>query len=53
MAVADAQAAYEAGQAALAKSDFAAYGVAQKDLEDALNRAAAAEKRINEGSSPA
>jgi uncharacterized membrane protein (UPF0182 family) len=53
LAISDAQAAYEAGQAALANSDFAAYGVAQKELEEALTRAAEAEKRINEGSAPA
>jgi uncharacterized membrane protein (UPF0182 family) len=45
-AIADAQAAYSAGQAALVKGDFAAYGVAQKALADALNRAAAAEAAI-------
>lgn len=46
-AIQDAQAAYDAGQAALAAGDFAAYGEAQKQLEDALARAADAEKRIN------
>ena len=52
-AISDAQTAYEAGQTALATSDFAAYGVAQKALEDALARAAAAEKRINGSGAPA
>ncbi len=41
-AIADADRAFAAGQDALRKSppDFAAYGVAQKDLSDALNRLA-------------
>ena len=41
--------AYDAGQAALAKGDFAAYGQAQQDLSDALARAqrAAAELGID------
>ena len=37
----DIEAANAAGQAALKKGDFAAYGVAQKDLQDAIARAAA------------
>jgi uncharacterized membrane protein (UPF0182 family) len=41
-ALADASAAYERGQHALANGDFAAYGEAQKDLADALRRAEAA-----------
>jgi uncharacterized membrane protein (UPF0182 family) len=41
-AVAEAQAAYAAGQEALAKGDFAAYGEAQKRLEAAINAVAAA-----------
>jgi hypothetical protein len=45
-ALADAQAAYEAGQDALAEGDFAAYGVAQRQLKSALDRAAAAQRRI-------
>ena len=43
-AISDAQAAYKAGQEALAKGDFAAYGKAQDDLKAALDRAAAASK---------
>ena len=45
-ALADAQAAYDAGQEALARGDFAAYGEAQAALEDALRRAAEAEARL-------
>jgi uncharacterized membrane protein (UPF0182 family) len=45
-AIADAQAAYERGQAALADGDFAAYGEAQADLEAALRRAQEAEARL-------
>jgi uncharacterized membrane protein (UPF0182 family) len=45
-ALADAQAAYERGQAALADGDFAAYGQAQADLEAALRRAQEAEARL-------
>jgi uncharacterized membrane protein (UPF0182 family) len=45
-ALVDAQAAYEAGQAALAAGDFAAYGEAQADLKGALDRAAAAQRRL-------
>ncbi|MFM1964879.1 MAG: hypothetical protein RL134_604 [Actinomycetota bacterium] len=45
-ALADAQAAYERGQAALADGDFAAYGEAQADLEAALRRAQEAEARL-------
>jgi uncharacterized membrane protein (UPF0182 family) len=41
-AIADAEAAFERGQTALAKGDFAAYGKAQADLKAALDRAAAA-----------
>ena len=41
--IADIEAANAAGQAALKKGDFAAYGVAQKDLQDAIARAAAAQ----------
>jgi uncharacterized membrane protein (UPF0182 family) len=45
-AIADAQAAYTAGQKALAKDppDFTAYGKAQQDLQAALGRAAGAAK---------
>lgn len=42
-AIADAQKAYEDGQAALAKGDFAAYGKAQAKLEAALTKAANAQ----------
>ena len=41
-ALADAQTAYADGQKALAAGDFAAYGVAQKKLKEALDRAAKA-----------
>ncbi|MEU2153952.1 UPF0182 family protein [Streptomyces sp. NPDC019396] len=42
-AIADAQKAYEDGQAALKKNDWTAYGRAQADLQSALERAAAAQ----------
>ena len=42
-ALADIQAAYRDGQAALARSDFAAYGEAQARLQAAIERAIAAE----------
>ncbi|MFD7613344.1 UPF0182 family protein [Streptomyces sp. NPDC059828] len=42
-AIADAQKAYEEGQAALKKNDWTAYGRAQADLQSALERAAAAQ----------
>ncbi|SDO62478.1 hypothetical protein SAMN04489867_0180 [Pedococcus dokdonensis] len=41
-ALADIQAAYDAGQKALKAGDFAAYGTAQKQLDDAIKRAVAA-----------
>ncbi|NGO10780.1 UPF0182 family protein [Streptomyces sp. HC44] len=41
----DAQKAYEAGQEALKKGDWEAYGRAQKDLEDALQRAEEAQAK--------
>ena len=44
-AIADAQKAYAAGEAALKKNDWTAYGKAQADLQDALNRAAAAQPK--------
>ncbi|MCX8527700.1 MAG: hypothetical protein ORN20_06115, partial [Candidatus Nanopelagicales bacterium] len=47
VALAQAQAAYEAGQAALAKGDFATYGEAQKRLKAALDAAAVAESKLN------
>jgi uncharacterized membrane protein (UPF0182 family) len=40
--IADAQKAYDAGQDALKKGDFAAYGQAQKDLKSDLDKLAAA-----------
>ena len=45
-AIADAQAAYQKGEEALAAGDFAAYGKAQDELKAALDRAAAAQRRI-------
>jgi uncharacterized membrane protein (UPF0182 family) len=42
-AIADAQKAYDDGQAALKKQDWTAYGKAQQDLQEALERAAAAQ----------
>ncbi|MFM7596998.1 MAG: UPF0182 family protein, partial [Actinomycetota bacterium] len=45
-ALADAQSAYDRGREALARGDFAAYGEAQAELEDALRRAAEAEARL-------
>ncbi len=45
-AIADAQKAYDAGQAALAKGDWAAYGKAQDDLQAALEKAAEAGAKI-------
>lgn len=44
--IAFAQAAFNEGQAALQKNDFAAYGEAQKRLENALRRAQEIEKQI-------
>ncbi|MFD9503636.1 UPF0182 family protein [Streptomyces sp. NPDC060035] len=44
-AIADAQKAYAAGEAALKKNDWTAYGKAQADLEDALRKAAAAQSK--------
>ncbi|WP_424858224.1 UPF0182 family protein [Streptomyces sp. SAI-170] len=41
----DAQKAFDAGQEALKKGDWEAYGRAQKDLEDALQRAEEAQSR--------
>jgi uncharacterized membrane protein (UPF0182 family) len=50
----DAQKAFEAGQEALKKGDWEAYGTAQKDLEDALQRAEDAQAKEDKtgGSSP-
>ncbi|MEU1214813.1 UPF0182 family protein [Streptomyces sp. NPDC005791] len=42
-AIADAQKAYTAGEAALKEQDWEAYGKAQADLQEALERAAAAQ----------
>lgn len=47
-ALADAQAAYDAGRAALAKGDFAAYGQAQDRLAAALARAEDARRRLGQ-----
>ena len=48
-AISDAQKAYEAGETALGKQDWTAYGKAQKDLQDALERAAAADSASSGG----
>ncbi|MEU5886250.1 UPF0182 family protein [Streptomyces sp. NPDC047461] len=50
----DAQKAFEDGQAALKKGDWEAYGLAQKDLEEALRRAEDAQSKEDKtgGSSP-
>ncbi|MFB7513911.1 UPF0182 family protein [Streptomyces sp. NPDC056144] len=45
-AIADAQKAYDAGEAALQKGDWTAYGKAQEDLQDALQRAAEAGAKL-------
>lgn len=45
-ALSDASAAYQQGQDALKRGDFAAYGLAQKHLGDALQRATDAEKKL-------
>lgn len=45
-AIADAQKAYDAGEAALAKGDWTAYGKAQEDLQTALQRAAEAGAKL-------
>ncbi len=52
-ALKDANAAISAGQAALAKGDFAAYGEAQKQLETAIADALAAEGAAAKPSAPA
>ncbi|PRY62963.1 hypothetical protein BCF74_103172 [Knoellia remsis] len=50
----DIEAANAAGQAALKKGDFAAYGQAQKDLQDAINRAGALAPQLGaSGATPA
>ncbi|WP_330285243.1 UPF0182 family membrane protein [Streptomyces sp. NBC_00588] len=43
----DAQKAFDAGQEALKKNDWQAYGEAQKDLEDALKRAEEAQSKAD------
>ncbi|MFF1510518.1 UPF0182 family protein [Streptomyces sp. NPDC058326] len=45
-AIADAQKAYDAGEAALAKGDWTAYGKAQDDLQAALQKAAEAGAKL-------
>ncbi|WP_190033747.1 UPF0182 family membrane protein [Streptomyces fructofermentans] len=45
----DAQTAFEGGQEALKKGDWEAYGKAQKDLEDALQRAEDAQAKVDKG----
>ncbi|GAA1194869.1 UPF0182 family protein [Streptomyces hebeiensis] len=50
-AIDDAQKAYEQGEEALKKQDWEAYGKAQKDLQDALERAAQAESGAGSGGS--
>ncbi|MEV0041349.1 UPF0182 family protein [Streptomyces sp. NPDC056909] len=52
-AIADAQKAYDDGEAALAKQDWTAYGKAQEALQDALRRAAAADSTPAGGSESA
>ncbi|WP_029291026.1 UPF0182 family protein [Cellulomonas sp. HZM] len=47
-ALKDANEAVQAGQAALAKGDFAAYGQAQAELDAALQRATDAESRLDQ-----
>jgi len=51
-ALARAQSAYDDGQLALAKGDFAAYGKAMDELKSALDDAAAAEAQISPGLVP-
>ncbi|MFE0704255.1 UPF0182 family protein [Streptomyces sp. NPDC058872] len=50
-AIADAQKAYDAGEAALQKGDWTAYGKAQEDLQTALQRAADAGAKLKTGGS--
>ncbi|MFJ5834298.1 UPF0182 family protein [Streptomyces sp. NPDC093089] len=45
-AISDAQKAYDAGEAALQKGDWTAYGKAQEDLQEALQRAADAGAKL-------
>lgn len=48
-ALKDAQKAFDAGQAAMKKNDWEAYGKAQEDLQDALERMAEAEAKAGAG----
>ncbi|MET9956449.1 UPF0182 family protein [Streptomyces sp. NPDC006339] len=48
-AIADAQKAYDDGEAALQKGDWAAYGKSQEALQDALQRAAEAGAKLQSG----
>jgi hypothetical protein len=50
--IADIEAANAAGQAALKKGDFAAYGVAQRDLQEAITRASALSPQLGAALSP-
>jgi uncharacterized membrane protein (UPF0182 family) len=52
-ALADAQKAIQDSQAALQRGDFAAYGAAQKRLQDAITRAVAAEQKARTPSTAA
>ncbi|MET9438416.1 UPF0182 family protein [Streptomyces sp. NPDC006551] len=52
-AIADAQKAYDDGEAALAKQDWAAYGKAQDALQKALQRAAEAGAKLKSEEKPA
>ncbi|WP_327374269.1 UPF0182 family protein [Streptomyces sp. NBC_01216] len=52
-AIADAQKAYDDGQAALQKGDWTAYGKAQEALQDALQRAAEAGAKLQADQKPA
>ncbi len=52
-AIADAQKAYAAGEEALQKGDWTAYGKAQEDLADALKRAAEADAQRKAADQPA
>ena len=52
-ALGDASQALQDGQAALAKGDFAAYGVAQTKLKDAITRAIEAQRQLGVTSSGA
>ncbi len=51
-ALEDAQKAFDAGQEALKKNDWEAYGQAQKDLEDALRRAEDAQAEASRAGGP-